>query len=95
MQADVNALMAGELGQWLAAQEAERTAAREKAMSRWTWGAALAFFPLAFIWLGPDWFGSWRIVASAVIALGVSAWGYHPIAQATKAIKVGINSGIA
>ena len=95
MQADVDALMAGELGQWLAGQDAERKAAREKAMTRWTWGAALAFSPLAFVWLGPNWFGSWRIVMTAVIALGVSAWGYHPIAEATKAIKVGINSAIA
>ncbi|MEM6858985.1 MAG: DUF3137 domain-containing protein [Pseudomonadota bacterium] len=95
MQADVDALMGGELGEWLAEQEAERKAAREKAISRWVWGAAIAFFPLAFLWIGPNWAGSWRFVASVVIALGVSAWGYHPIAQATKAIKVGINSGIA
>ncbi|MDJ0977328.1 MAG: DUF3137 domain-containing protein [Erythrobacter sp.] len=95
MRADVNALMAGELGQWLADQSAMRDAAREKARWRWTWGAALAMIPLALVWFGPSGLGAFRAIVTMAAVAGVGVWGYLPIAQATKAIKVGINSGIA
>lgn len=95
MRADVDNLMRGPLGDWLTAQAGMRAAAKAKAASRWTWGAALLLPALAFLWFGPAWSGELRffITAGALVALG--AWGYQPIAEAKRAIKVGINSAIA
>jgi len=95
MRADVNTLMQGDLGQWLAEQTAMRAAAKERAASRWTWGAALLMPALAFLWFGPEWGGSFRFIVTVGGLLLVGIWGYQPIAAAKKAIKVGINSAIA
>lgn len=95
MRADVNKLMAGELGQWLAAQSEMRAAAWDKATWRWTWGAAIMLPVLAFLWFGPDELSGMR----TFVMLGGGAffgfWGYKPIAAAKKSIKVGINDAIA
>ena len=95
MRANIDSLMQGELGQWLADQATMRDAAKEKAASRWTWGAAALLPLLAFVWFGPDWSGGLRgmITFGGMIAVGV--WGYQPIAEAKKTIKIGINSAIA
>ncbi|MEO1648711.1 MAG: DUF3137 domain-containing protein [Pseudomonadota bacterium] len=95
MKVDVDALMAGELGQWLAAQSSMREAAVQKATNRWVWSAAIAAFPLAWIWIVVDGEGSWRLVLTAIAAIAVAIWGYVPIGEATKSIKIGINSAIA
>lgn len=95
MQLDVDVLMAGELGRWLKEQSAMREAARAKAQQRWIWGFAIAIIPLAVVWLGPEWSVPFRGILSVVAGLAISAWGYMPIAEATKTIKVGINSAIA
>ncbi|WP_296718608.1 DUF3137 domain-containing protein [Erythrobacter sp.] len=95
MRANVNQLMQGQLGEWLESQSAMRAAAKEKAASRWTWGAALLMPVLAFLWFGPDGLGSFRTFISIGAAIGVGVWGYQPIAEAKKQIKVGINSAIA
>lgn len=95
MRADVDSLMQGELGQWLAGQGTMRAEAKARAASRWTWGAAILLPVLAFVWFGPDWSGGLRAVITfgGIIMAGV--WGYQPIAEAKKTIKIGINSAIA
>src|SRR6056297_1377814 len=94
MRADVNSLMSGELGEWLASQAEMRASAREQAASRWTWGAALLMPVFAFVWFAP-WFDGWRLMVFAIGAIAVATWGYQPIDKARKAIKVGINGAIA
>lgn len=95
MQADIHGLMQGDLGRWLADQSAMRAAAKEKAAWRWTWGAAVLMPVLAFLWFAPHWQGDFKMIATFVGVLGVGFWGYQPIADAKKAIKIGINSAIA
>jgi hypothetical protein len=95
MRANVEHLMQGELGQWLAEQTAMRADAKERAANRWTWGAALLMPVLAFIWFGPESLSGLRMMATLGGGIGVMWWGYQPLAEAKKAIKVGINSAIA
>jgi hypothetical protein len=87
--------MQGELGQWLEAQAGVRAQAKAKAWSRWSWGAAIALPLLAFLWFGPDWAGTLKAIGTFIAIGAVGAWGFMPIAEATHAIKVGINSAIA
>lgn len=95
MRADIDSLMQGELGQWLAAQSEMRAKAWNKATWRWTWGAAIMLPVLALVWFGLDASGGLR----AIVTLGGTSifalWGYQPIEEAKKAIKIGINSAIA
>ena len=95
MRADVQGLMGGELGQWLSDQSTMREEAKAKANSRWTWGGAIALPVLAVLWFGFDWSFMFKIFASTTIGVIVAAWGYQPIAEATRTIKIGINSAIA
>ena len=95
MKADVQGLMSGELGDWLSEQSTMREEAKEKAQSRWLWGGAIALPLLAFLWFGPSWGFGLKSIITAVAGIGVGSWGYIPIAEAKKAIKVGINSAIA
>ena len=87
--------MKGELGNWLGQQSDMRAQAKEAAYSRWTWGAAGLMPVLAFLWFGPFFGGGLSVMISIMAIAGVSAWGYQPIANAKKAIKIGINSAIA
>ena len=95
MRADVQGLMGGELGDWLKDQNAMREAAKEQAKTRWTWGAAILAPILLYFWFGSD----WGFVGSAIVTVigGVVVYyvGQHPINEATKQIKVGINTAIA
>ncbi|WP_416831590.1 MAG: DUF3137 domain-containing protein [Erythrobacter sp.] len=94
IRADIQGLMGGELGNWLADQQSMRDAARKKAFNRWFYGG-LALLPLiAFLWFVPG-IGSWRMVVPLIAFTALSAWGYAPISEAKRAIKVGINSAIA
>ncbi len=95
MDVNVDQLMRGELGRWLAAQSPMRDAAMQKARSRWMWGGAFATIAIAWIWYGAEFGSVFAGFISAAIILGVGIVGYLPIAEATKAIKVGINSAIA
>lgn len=95
MRADVSGLMHGELGDWLAGQTDMRAGAKEKAASRWTWGAAGLMPALAFIWFGPGLGFDLNAFLSGAGVFGVAIWGYRPIADAKKSIKIGINSAIA
>lgn len=95
MQAHVDTLMQDGLGQWLDEQAAMRAAAREQAASRWTWGAAILMPVLAFVWFGPDAFGAFRHLGTLTAIVAVAWWGYQPIAEAKRTIKIGINAAIA
>lgn len=95
MQADVQSLMQGELGQWLASQVEMREAARKKAYNRWFMGGIALLPALAFLWFLPFSLGDFKGILSLIAIGGVGAWGYAPISEAKKAIKVGINSAIA
>ena len=95
MQADVTALMQGELGDWLRQQSVMRAEAKKEAFSRWIWGGAALLPILAFLWFAPLGLGGWRMIITVLAFSGVSAWGYVPINKARRAIKIGINSAIA
>ena len=95
MRANIQSLMDGELGNWLSEQQAMREEARQKAHNRWFYGG-LALLPvLTFIWFAPVWLGDFKIIISVAGVLAVSGWGYLPINEAKKTIKIGINSAIA
>ncbi len=95
MRTNIDALMQGQLGEWLAGQAQMRSAAKEKATSRWVWGAVILLPAIAFLWFGPGMPPMFKamLVVGGVLAAGL--WGYQPIADAQKAIKIGINSAIA
>ncbi len=95
MQVNVDQLMRGELGQWLSDQSAMRHDAMQKAKARWLGGGAIAAGMITFMWLATERDGMFGAFVSAALIIGVAVFGYLPIAEATKAIKVGINSAIA
>ncbi|QUL38957.1 DUF3137 domain-containing protein [Erythrobacter sp. JK5] len=94
MRADVQGLMGGELGSWLNQQSGMREKAKKTAHDRWFYGA-LIVLPLALYWWLMDELSGFKfyLVISGAIAAGW--WGYQPIAEARKAIKIGINTAIA
>ncbi|MEP2736801.1 MAG: DUF3137 domain-containing protein [Erythrobacter sp.] len=95
LNADVNRLMSGELGTWLSDQSSMREEAKAKASSRWTQAAFVVLPVLAFLWFGPSWGGMLKLFISGFAIFGAWGWGYMPIAEAKRAIKVGINEAIA
>lgn len=95
MRNGIEGLMQGGLDDWLAGQADMRARAKKQAASRWTWGAALALPPLAFLWFGPPLTLGLRVFITIGAALLVAWWGYRPIEAARRAIKIGINSAIA
>ncbi len=94
MRSDIDGLMAGGLGDWLAGQNAMRDTARKQASNRWVWSAVILLPALSFLWFSP---ASPRLAAGislfAIVCAGL--WGYAPITAAKRAIKIGINSAIA
>ena len=95
MRTNIDTLMQGQLGEWLAGQTDMRAAAKEKATSRWVWGAVILMPALAFLWFGPAISSMFKTVLALFGVLAAGLWGYQPIADAKKAIKIGINSAIA
>lgn len=92
---DIDALMAGELGDWLQAQAVVRDAAREKSNGRLVKSAYVLLPLAAFLLFGPDWsveLKMWLIAASAILA---GVWIYAPRAKAIRQTKEGINSALA
>jgi hypothetical protein len=92
---NVDALLAGPLGQWLAQQAQVREVAREKSNRRYVIGAFIVLPLLAFLWFGPPWGVEIKVIASVVAAGAAGAWGYAPRAKAIKETKHGINRAIA
>ncbi|WP_299192119.1 DUF3137 domain-containing protein [uncultured Erythrobacter sp.] len=72
-----------------------RDAATKKARNRWFYAGIAALPVIAFILFMPFELGMFRLFLSGFIGFGVFAWGYAPINEAKKTIKVGINSAIA
>ena len=93
--ADVDRLLAGDLGAWLQDQVAVRAAAKDKSYWRWTVGAVVLMPLLAFLWFGPSWGTEPKMWLSGLSIAGVAYWGYRPIVAARKVVKIGINSAIA
>ncbi len=86
--------MGGELGSWLDQQSGMRETAKKTAHDRWFYGA-LILMPLAlYTWLMGN-FDTGDFILLSMAAAGAGWWGYLPIAEAKKEIKVGINSAIA
>lgn len=92
---DVDTLLAGPLGDWLARQTEVRELARENSNRRYTIGAFVVLPLLALLWFGPDWDLELKAFASVVAGGLAAAWGYAPRAKAIKETKRGINSAIA
>lgn len=95
MRSNIDTLMQGQLGEWLAGQADMRTAAKQKAASRWVWSAVILLPAFAFLWFVPGVPEQFKamLIVGGVMAAGF--WGYQPIIAAQKAIKIGINSAIA
>ncbi|MEP0390900.1 MAG: DUF3137 domain-containing protein [Erythrobacter sp.] len=93
MQADVQGLMRGELGNWLAEQADMRGNAQKKAFDRWFLGGIVLLPVMAFLWFVP--LGSVKLFLGVVAIMAAGAWGYKPIHEAKLAIKIGINEAIA
>lgn len=94
---DVDMLLAGPLGEWLARQVQVREEARRKSDRRYAIGALILLPPIAALWLllDPDWGFELKFIVSLIAAGAVAAWGYAPRAKAIKETKRGINSAIA
>jgi len=92
---NVEALLAGPLGQWLQHQTQVRAEAKEKSNKRYVIGAFIVLPVLAVLWFGPSFDVELKAIASALIAGAAWAWGYAPRAKAMKETKRGINSAIA
>jgi len=96
MHADVKGLMHGELGNWLSEQTAMRDAAKKKAFDRWFIGGVILLPLVSFLWFVPlAWLFDLKLFIAGAALFGVAAWGYGPIQEAKKTIKVGINTAIA
>ncbi len=95
LRPDIDALLAGPLGQWLGEQATVRAEARELAKARW-WKAVMIGAPLVlFLWvLVPQWVQLNMFATFAVAGLGF-AWGNAPRARAIKTVKGGINEAIS
>lgn len=91
---DAQALMAGELGQWLAAQEGERQAVKAKARHIWQYGVAFAA-GLVFLIVAVGGSIETALKVGFFVGLagfGLSEWAKRPL---LKRIKGGINAAIA
>lgn len=95
MHTDIDGLMAGGLADWLAGQGDMRESARKRAIWRAVWSAAILLPLFAFVWLDssvPEGVATFLTLGGAFGAIWLVV---KPIADATEAIKVGINSAIA
>lgn len=90
---DVNALMAGELGQFLQGQVAVREEAGAKSRRRYFICAAILVPLLAVVWFSP--LGGFRFFLTFVAAMGAVWWSSLPVMAAKRATKAGINAAIA
>ena len=92
---DIDRLMAGDLGVFLAEQRGARVEAKAQAWSR-GWKAALIAGPIMLLGLVavPIEFGPKLWACAFAIGL-IAMWVRAPIVAAKKRVKVGINEGIA
>jgi len=90
---DVNALMAGELGQFLQGQIAVRQEARAKTRKRYFLSVIVLLPVLAVVWFTP--LGDFRIFLTMASGMGAFWWSNLPVMAARKQTKSGINAAIA
>lgn len=90
---DPDVLLAGELGQWLTAQNAERGEVARKARKTWTTGliVAAAVFVVLAVFGQVEW-GFKIAVGAAMLGFGWAEWSKRPM---LKKLKGGINGAIA
>lgn len=93
--ADIDSLMAGDLGHWLQDQGTVRAQAKDTAHWRWTIAACVMLPALALLWFGPDWNTHVKLWATIIPAGAAFAWGQIPIQKAKTVVKHGINAAIA
>ncbi len=95
---DVDALLAGPLGQWLEQQALVREEARRSSNRRFLIAGVLVLPVLAVFWVA-QMFGDWneelKMVLSFAGLAGGGGWAYAPRAKAIKETKRGINQAIA
>lgn len=95
MRTNIDSLMQGGLGTWLAGQADMRAAAKDKAAWRVVWSVLVLLPLLSFLWFAPALpLDLTAFVTAAGIALA-GYWTYRPLAAAKQAIKIGINAAIA
>lgn len=92
---DIDALMAGELGQWLQGQALVRDEAREKSNRRVVMAAFVVLPLAAFLLFGPAWNLEPKLWIIGLSAAGAGFWAYSPRAKAIKQTKEGINTALA
>ncbi len=89
---DIDALMAGGLGQWLEGQNAVREQAKKDTRARRV-KVFLAMLPVAGVLLMIDLsFAAWGTIILGLLGL---AWAQGPVRKAVKDVKIGINEAIA
>ena len=91
---DVDALMAGELGQWLQGQALVREAAAAKSNRRWMIAAAV-FVPLLVGVFALGWGAQVTMFILFFAAVGLGIWSYYPRGEAIRQTKEGINTALA
>src|SRR5688500_3200079 len=94
---DVDTLLAGPLGEWLARQAVVREDAKRKSNRRFVIAGIVAAPILGLLWLG-QLIGlneELKIFASFIGLGGGGVWAYAPRAKAIKETKRGINQAIA
>ncbi len=90
---DVDALMAGELGQFLQGQVSVREDAKAKTLHRYFVCLIIGLPFLGFIWFSP--IGDLRLFITAGVGAASVWWSRLPIQRAKKQTKSGINAAIA
>ena len=95
---NVDTLMAGPLGEWLARQAVVREEAKRKSNRRFGIAGIVVLPVLALFWVA-QMFGNWNEELKAFLSFaglaGGGGWAYLPRARAIKETKRGINTAIA
>lgn len=92
---NVDALLRGELGEWLNAQTLVREAAREKSNSRIVKAAYVVLPVAALLFFVPGFLGELKIWLIGAMLMGAGWWIYAPRAKAIQETKEGINTALA
>jgi len=95
---NVDALMAGPLGEWLRQQVGVREEAKAKSNKRFIIAGIVVLPVLAVFWIASmfgDWSGELKMFLSFAGLAGGGGWAYAPRAKAIKETKRGINQAIA
>jgi hypothetical protein len=95
---NVDALLAGPLGEWLARQAGVREEAKRKSNRRFLIASLVLLPVLALFWVAQlfgDWNEELKMFLSFAGLAGGGGWAYAPRAKAIKETKRGINRAIA